>query len=196
MSTPYWLNDFRGDGGLVGPVGPAGLQGDEGIQGGVGFASGCCPRNRTRSSRRTPVVTDPTGNHYVQLNFDGEKPDLPVMVSANASVTDVNRQSFASNLELLVHPSSLYVGIRSTQQFVREGDPIDVESIVTDIDGKVVSGRTVHDHCDAGREPVRERRVGRDRRRPQALHRDVVDQAGVVLDQGRSRAVSTRSRPS
>ena len=85
--------------------------------------------------------TDGTGTHYVQLNFEGQKPDLPVMVSANAAVTDVNRQSFASNLELLVHPSSLYVGIRSTQQYVQQGDPIDVESIVTDIDGKVVSGR-------------------------------------------------------
>src|SRR6185436_12089270 len=57
------------------------------------------------------------------------------------SVTDVNRQSFASNLELLVHPASLYVGIRSTRQFVREGEPIDVEAIVTDIDGKAVAGR-------------------------------------------------------
>ena len=85
--------------------------------------------------------TDATGNHYLQLNFDGEKPDLPVMVSANASVTDVNRQSFASNLEVLVHPSSLYVGIRSTRQFVREGEPIDIEAIVTDIDGKAVAGR-------------------------------------------------------
>ena len=37
------------------------------------------------------------------------------MVSANASVTDVNRQSFASNLELLVHPSTLYVGIRKAR---------------------------------------------------------------------------------
>ena len=64
------------------------------------------------------------------------------MVSANASVTDVNRQSFASNLELLVHPSTLYVGIRSTRQFVREGEPIDVEAIVTDIDGKPVPGRS------------------------------------------------------
>ena len=72
------------------------------------------------------------------------------MVSANASVTDVNRQSFASNLELLVHPSTLYVGIRSTRQYVREGEPIDVEAIVTDIDGKAVAGRTVHDHRRAG----------------------------------------------
>ena len=125
--------------------------------------------------------------HYVQLNFDGEKPDLPVMVSANASVTDVNRQSFASNLELLVHPSSLYVGIRSTQQFVREGEPIDVEAIVTDIDGKVVSGRTFTITATRVESEVRERDVGRHRRRSQALHGDVVDQAGVVLDQGRRR---------
>ena len=105
------------------------------------------------------------------------------MVSANASVTDVNRQSFASNLELLVHPSTLYVGIRSTRQFVREGEPIDVEAIVTDIDGKPVAGRSFTITA-AGRVEVRERDVGRHRRGSQALRGDVVEQAGVVLDQG------------
>ena len=138
-------------------------------------------RNRSRRPSTYKGVTDATGTHYLQLNFDGEKPDLPVMVSANASVTDVNRQSFASNLELLVHPSTLYVGIRSTRQFVREGEPIDVEAIVTDIDGKRRRRPHVHDHRDAGRVHVRERHVGRHRRRSQALRRDVVDEAGVVF---------------
>ena len=136
VQQPYWLSD-GGPGGF-------GLQGDIGISGpvGGGFSSQCCfqqPENQkiaTYTGR-----TDSTGTHYLQLNFDGQKPDLPVMVDANASVTDVNRQSFASNLEVLVHPSTLYVGIRSTRQFVREGEPIDVEGIVTDIDGNVVSGR-------------------------------------------------------
>jgi uncharacterized protein YfaS (alpha-2-macroglobulin family) len=133
-SRPYWLDDFGGgrNGGIVDSIGgPVGVPTD-----------GCCFPQQEQKAVTYTGSTDATGTHYLQLNFDGEKPDLPVMVSANASVTDVNRQSFASNLEVLVHPSSLYVGIRSTRQYVREGEPIDVEAVVTDIDGKVVTGRS------------------------------------------------------
>ena len=59
----------------------------------------CCFPQPDEKAATYTGRTDTTGTHYLQLNFDGEKPDLPVMVSANASVTDVNRQSFASNLE-------------------------------------------------------------------------------------------------
>ena len=142
ISTPYWLDD-EGPGAFgpadgIGPVdiggGPVGFGG--------GIASPCCGPQPDQKTATFTGHTDQTGNHYLQLNFDGEKPDLPLMVSANVSVTNVNRQSFASNLELLVHPSSLYVGLQSTQQYVREGDPIDVDAIVTDIDGNAVSGRS------------------------------------------------------
>jgi len=136
VSTPYWLGDFGPvQFGAIGPVGPEGFAGDAGV------GPPCCGQPPEQKAATYTGRTDTTGTHYLQLNFDGVKPDLPVMVSANASVTDVNRQSFASNLELLVHPSTLYVGIQSTQQFVQEGDAIDVDAIVTDIDGKVVSGR-------------------------------------------------------
>jgi len=140
-SRPYWLED-SGFGGLraVGPAGVAGYAGNSGPQGPEGFSVCCYPQPEQKAATYTGR-TDPTGNHYLQLNFDGEKPDLPVMVSANASVTDVNRQSFGSNLELLVHPASLYVGIRSTRQYVRAGEPIDIDAIVTDIDGHAVPGR-------------------------------------------------------
>ena len=142
VSTPYWL-DYGGpavfNGGSFGPVG---FGGDEGVIGN-GDASVCCNPQPDQKVATYTGRTDTTGTHYLQLNFEGQKPDLPVMVTANASVTDVNRQSFASNLEVLVHPSTLYVGIRSTRQYVREGEPLDVEAIVTDINGKVVSGRPV-----------------------------------------------------
>ncbi|HTD49995.1 MAG TPA: alpha-2-macroglobulin family protein, partial [Acidimicrobiia bacterium] len=136
VSTPYWLNDLN-----AGGFGPVGIGGPARFAGG-GAQTGCCGPQPDQKAATYSGRTDPTGNHYLQLNFNGETPDLPVMVSANASVTDVNRQSFASNLELLVHPSSLYVGIRSTRQYVRQGEPIDVEAIVTDINGNAVAGRS------------------------------------------------------
>ncbi len=131
-STPYWMQDLRG--------GPFAIASDVAIRGGFTRDTCCLPPTKEKAVTYTGR-TDATGTHYLQLNFDGEKPDLPVTVSANAAVTDVNRQSFASNLELLVHPSTLYVGLRSTRQFVRQGEPLDIEAIVTNIDGDAVAGR-------------------------------------------------------
>ena len=127
---PYWMEDF----------------------GGRGFAADfaaeydgeiCCGPQVEENAATYTGRTDSTGTHYLQLDFEGEKPDLPITVSANAAVEDVNRQSFASNLELLVHPSTLYVGLRGSRQFAREGEPLDIEAIVTDIDGDAVDGRKV-----------------------------------------------------
>lgn len=126
---PYWLEDFGGRG-LVDDS-AADYEGDI-----------CCGPPVEENQATYAGRTDSTGTHYLQLDFEGEKPDLPITVAANAAVEDVNRQSYASNLELLVHPATLYVGVRSSRQFVREGEPLDIEAIVTDIDGAAVGGRT------------------------------------------------------
>src|SRR5262249_33197076 len=138
-SQPYWL-DYGGIDGFraVGPVGAVGGS-NFGPQG-PGVSGWCYPQPEQKAAPATRR-TAPSGNHYLQLKLDGEEPERATMVAANAAVTDVNRQSFASNLELLVHPASLYVGIRSTRQYVREGEPFDVDVIVTDIDGHAVPGR-------------------------------------------------------
>src|SRR5205085_5453364 len=44
---------------------------------------------------------------------------------------------------MLVHPSELYVGLKSERLFVQQGQPLVVGSIVTDVDGKLVAGREV-----------------------------------------------------
>lgn len=56
---------------------------------------------------------------------------------------DVNRQAWAANTSLLVHPSELYVGLRSPSTFVEQGDPLEIEAIVTDVDGNPVAERDV-----------------------------------------------------
>jgi uncharacterized protein YfaS (alpha-2-macroglobulin family) len=58
-------------------------------------------------------------------------------------VEDVNRQQLASRATLLVHPADFYVGLRSKQTFVQPGDPLDVDVVVTSIDGKAAPGRAV-----------------------------------------------------
>jgi uncharacterized protein YfaS (alpha-2-macroglobulin family) len=133
---PWWIDDF-GFGGFDDFGARGGFAGDFVIDRAIGP---CCSPTDERAVTYEGR-TDSTGTHYLQLDFQGEKPDLPITVAANAAVQDVNRQSFASNLEVLVHPADLYVGLRSARQFVRAGEQLDIEAIVTDIDGAPVAGR-------------------------------------------------------
>ncbi|HEX8288092.1 MAG TPA: alpha-2-macroglobulin family protein [Pyrinomonadaceae bacterium] len=88
-------------------------------------------------------VTDASGKHVLKIDFESANPPRPYNVSASAAVQDVNRQTFAGSTNLLVHPSALYVGIKTPRTFVRKGENIVVESIVTDIDGKLIANRDV-----------------------------------------------------
>ncbi len=87
--------------------------------------------------------TDAAGEHYLRLDFDIRPEPEPVSVRAEATVMDVNRQAWSSATNLLVHPASLYVGLRSPRYFVQRGDPLKVEVIVTDLDGNPVADRPV-----------------------------------------------------
>ncbi|HCA57273.1 MAG TPA: hypothetical protein DEP46_04720, partial [Blastocatellia bacterium] len=88
-------------------------------------------------------TTDAEGKHHLKIDFESVKPPRPYTISASASVQDVNRQTWAGQTSLLVHPSDLYVGIRTPRTFVQKGEKITVESIVSHIDGKLIAGRDV-----------------------------------------------------
>ncbi|MCB0158472.1 MAG: sulfatase-like hydrolase/transferase, partial [Caldilineaceae bacterium] len=84
--------------------------------------------------------TDSGGEHLLQMDFvDAEKPQ-PYSVRADASVTDLNRQVWNASATLLVHPADRYVGLRSARNFVEQGEPLEVDAIVTDVDGAAQSG--------------------------------------------------------
>ncbi len=93
--------------------------------------------------------TDASGAHYLQVDFDGDGEGLPTTVSAEATVFDVNRQAWSDGTELLVHPSELYVGLRGQATFVKKGEPLVIDAIVTDIDGNAVASRPIS--VEAGR---------------------------------------------
>ncbi|MCA1619216.1 MAG: hypothetical protein LC795_07875 [Acidobacteria bacterium] len=50
--------------------------------------------------------TDAAGKHTLRIDFDSVDPPQPTSVSAQASVTDVNRQTWTSNTTLLVPPGA------------------------------------------------------------------------------------------
>ncbi|MDQ6785373.1 MAG: MG2 domain-containing protein, partial [Acidobacteriota bacterium] len=88
-------------------------------------------------------ITDASGKHLLKIDFEAANPARPYTVSANASVQDVNRQTWGSATTMLVHPSELYVGIRTAKTFVQPNESFDVETIVSDIDGKLIANRAV-----------------------------------------------------
>src|SRR5262249_41562428 len=87
--------------------------------------------------------TDSAGKHHLRMDFYSGDPPRPMSVRAEAGVMDVNRQAWNPAATMLVHPAELYCGLRSPRTFVQPGEPLIVQSIVTDIDGKAVAGREI-----------------------------------------------------
>ncbi|HKQ78825.1 MAG TPA: DUF6049 family protein [Blastocatellia bacterium] len=87
--------------------------------------------------------TDASGKHRLRIDLDSVTPPRATSVNATANVQDVNRQSVGSSFNFLVHPAALYVGLRTQRWFVQKGEPLVVESIVTDLDGKAVANREI-----------------------------------------------------
>lgn len=88
-------------------------------------------------------VTDASGNHYLRLDFDKAYQPRPFSVLAEATVLDLNRQAWAATTSLLVHSAELYVGLRSERTFVERGTPLEIDLIVTDLDGNAVPNRPI-----------------------------------------------------
>ena len=85
-------------------------------------------------------TTDASGVHRLDIDFRSVEPPQPTSVVAEASVIDANRQAWTASSVLLVHPAEWYVGLRSERAFVERGEPIEIDAVVTDLDGQVVPG--------------------------------------------------------
>ena len=88
-------------------------------------------------------LTDAAGEHFLRLEFGERGEPRPYSIVAEASVMDVNRQAWNSSTSLMVHPADLYVGLRSERYFVERGTPLEIELIVTDLDGNPAPGRAI-----------------------------------------------------
>ena len=96
-------------------------------------------RQNDRSETFT-ARTDGAGLHRLRIDFERQDPPRPRVITAEATVIDVNRQAWTAVASLLVHPSERYVGLRAERPFVQKGEPIVLEVIATDLDGRAVSG--------------------------------------------------------
>lgn len=87
--------------------------------------------------------TNPSGVHRLRIDFDALAPSYPMSLALTANVEDVNRQQWAGRTSILVHPSDTYVGMKLAKNFVRAGENIDVDLVVSDVDGKALAGKKV-----------------------------------------------------
>ena len=121
--TPWWMTgpfgggEFDEEGGLIGRR---------------------APKSWTLDSK-----TDATGAHTMHMDYLSVDPSLPMSVTATAQVMDVNRQAWTASSAMIVHPSSLYVGLKAKRPFVDKGVPFELDVIGVDIDGKLAAGAKI-----------------------------------------------------
>jgi len=102
-----------------------------------------------RGDYRPPVVrtlagsTDETGAYALRLDFERAAQPLPSTVTVEATVTDVNRQTWTGERRLLVHPAEVYAGLRTARAWVEPDRPLEWEVVVVDLSGRPVAGREV-----------------------------------------------------
>jgi len=147
--------------------------------------------------------TDGAGDHTIHIDFKKVTPPEPTTVTATATVTDLNAQAWTASTTTLVHPSRLYVGLRSDTTFVEKGKPLDLDLIVTDIDGKAIPEMIVDLRCYRVRW-VQEKGVWAEKEEEAGAHKltslaDPISASFENLDGGeyrvRARVVDGRDRP-
>ncbi|MBI2376256.1 MAG: hypothetical protein HYV07_19840 [Deltaproteobacteria bacterium] len=86
------------------------------------------------------------GAHRLSVVLSGELPPWPVSLSLTAAVTDTNLQRWQTTGAIQLHPSELYLGLRSPRQFVELGEPVIVDAVVSDLTGALRAGKNVEIH--------------------------------------------------
>lgn len=97
----------------------------------------------TLATKSLSGITDATGAHTVDLKFEKLKEPFPVSASCEATVNDVNRQSWSDKVSILIHPADTYVGVKPAKWFFHKGEPVEIRYIATDLDGKAKPGSRV-----------------------------------------------------
>ena len=87
--------------------------------------------------------TNPQGLHRLRVDFDALEPSYPMSLQFTGEVEDVNRQQWAGRTSMLVHPADHTVGVKLAKSFVRAGENVDVDMVVSDIEGALVGNRPV-----------------------------------------------------
>ena len=131
--TPWWGGGMR--------YGYGDIDNEDGDDGEP--SAGTAKKKKLPTSWTWSSKTDASGEHVLHVDAASASPAVPYAVTAQASVSDVNRQTWTASASLIIHPSDDYVGLRAKKTFVTQGTPFDVDVIGVDIAGKPVTGAKV-----------------------------------------------------
>jgi len=101
------------------------------------------PQEAFPSGYSLQAQTDNNGEAHLSFALSSINSNSPMILDLQASVSDVNRQTFNGATSVLIHPSSQYVGIKTQSQFYNRGETLKVESIVVDLEGKLLSKQSI-----------------------------------------------------
>lgn len=87
--------------------------------------------------------TNAEGKHALLIHPNKTDYPLPVSVRAEASITDVNRQTWTAESKFLIHPANTYVGLKTDSYFVEQTQPLELDLLTVDIDGQAVANSPV-----------------------------------------------------
>lgn len=100
-------------------------------------------KEERRASETWKAKTDGEGKHRLRIDFDALDPAYPRHLGLEANVTDVNRQSWSARTSFVVHPASVTVGLREESQLLKAGSNVQLDVVVTDLEGASVPGHKV-----------------------------------------------------
>ena len=110
--------------------------------GGRGFYDYYCGYNsRTLSSANG--MTDGNGNLLLEIDNTSMGEPYPESVTIEATINDESGQYISGRTSILVHPSEVYVGVRTTQYFGEENKPFTAEIITVSTDSEPINGQSV-----------------------------------------------------
>ncbi len=74
---------------------------------------------------------------------EDEGPPNASTYALSATVTDDNRQAISGSANFVVHPSEVYVGLRTDAMVLKEGEQTTVQAVLVDLQGERVAGKPI-----------------------------------------------------
>ncbi len=92
------------------------------------------------------ATTDSHGRHTLLLSPRfrlPQQPGVPVKIRAEATVRGATGQTWSDSASTILHPASVYLGLRTERRLSAVGQELDVDLVAVDVDGKTVEGLTI-----------------------------------------------------
>ena len=81
--------------------------------------------------------TNSFGKAQLVIEPKGIRSPYPVHLNVLARVEDVDRRDVAASAHALIHPSNLYIGLRTKKMFMGRDEALVVETVAVDLNGKI-----------------------------------------------------------